>query len=61
MGFPGAETFDGDLLLEDCDILVPAAREKVINTANAHKIKAKVRYTVSRLTVKCCSDTCMLQ
>ena len=42
-GFPGAQPYEGEnLLFEDCDILIPAAVEKVINKANAHKIKAKV-------------------
>ena len=41
-GFPGAEfTEDGSGLLEaDCDILVPAALEGVINQGNAARIKA---------------------
>ena len=43
MGFPGAEEYKGeDLMLEPCDILVPCAIEKVINSSNAHKIKAKI-------------------
>ncbi|SDY40475.1 Glu/Leu/Phe/Val family dehydrogenase [Citreimonas salinaria] len=41
-GFPGAGfTAEGAALLEeDCDILVPAALEGVINLSNAHRIKA---------------------
>lgn len=44
-GFPGAKPYEGEnLLFEDCDILIPAAVEKVINKNNAHKIKAKVYF-----------------
>lgn len=43
MGFPGAEVYQGEsLLYEPCDILVPCAIEKVINSTNAHKIQAKI-------------------
>lgn len=43
MGFPNAKTYDGeDLLYEECDILIPAAIEKVIHKKNADKVKAKV-------------------
>ncbi|MEM8974359.1 MAG: Glu/Leu/Phe/Val dehydrogenase dimerization domain-containing protein [Pseudomonadota bacterium] len=41
-GFPGGEfTADGSSVLErDCDILIPAALERVINLSNAERIKA---------------------
>jgi len=41
-GFPGASYLqDGQMVLEeDCDILIPAALEGVINLQNAHRVKA---------------------
>jgi glutamate dehydrogenase (NAD(P)+) len=43
MGFPGAETYEkGDILEEQCDILVPAASEGQLTVANAERIKAKI-------------------
>lgn len=43
-GFPGAEyTPEGDRILEhECDILIPAATESVIDSGNAKNIKAKL-------------------
>jgi glutamate dehydrogenase (NAD(P)+) len=42
-GFKGAEAHDtGDLLVSDCDILIPAATENQITSKNAAKVKAKV-------------------
>ena len=42
-GFPDAEDVDKDeALLLDCDVLIPAARENVITSANAADIKAKI-------------------
>ena len=44
LNFPGATnlTKSGDALELDCDILIPAALENVINNTNAEKIKAKI-------------------
>jgi len=42
-GFKGAEVADSsELLISDCDILIPAATENVITSKNAAKIKAKI-------------------
>jgi glutamate dehydrogenase (NAD(P)+) len=44
LNFPGATnlTKSGDALELDCDILIPAALENVINGENAPKVKAKI-------------------
>jgi glutamate dehydrogenase (NAD(P)+) len=42
-GFPGCEeTSSAELLVTDCDILIPAAVENQITTRNAERVKAKV-------------------
>ena len=42
-GFTGAEKYDpAELLLVDCDILIPAATENVITSQNADRIKCKI-------------------
>ena len=42
-GFPGAEQISGEELLAlDVDVLIPAAKEDVINKHNAENIKAKL-------------------
>jgi glutamate dehydrogenase (NAD(P)+) len=42
-GFPGAEDVDkNEALLMNCEVLIPAARENVITSSNADRIKAKV-------------------
>src|ERR1700753_18335 len=44
LNFPGAQsiTNSGDALELECDILIPAALENVINGSNADRIKAKI-------------------
>ena len=43
LGFRGAEATPSDeLLVSDCDILIPAATENVITSRNAAQIKAKI-------------------
>ncbi|MGD0293479.1 MAG: Glu/Leu/Phe/Val dehydrogenase [Terracidiphilus sp.] len=43
LGFGGAEaTPSEELLVSDCEILIPAARENVITSRNACQIKAKI-------------------
>jgi glutamate dehydrogenase (NAD(P)+) len=44
LNFPGAQNFDStnDALEMECDILIPAALENVINATNAPRIKAKI-------------------
>lgn len=41
--FAGSENIDKtEAIYLDCDVLVPAAKENVITSANAHKIRAKI-------------------
>ena len=43
IGFPEAEDIDRDeALYLDCEVLLPAAKENVITSANADRIKAKI-------------------
>jgi len=43
LGFTGAEATPSDeLLVSDCEILIPAARENVITSRNAGQIKARI-------------------
>lgn len=44
LDFPGAKNFENrpDALEMDCDILIPAALENVINGSNAARVKAKI-------------------
>jgi len=42
-GFPGAEKYDSaELLLTECEILIPAATENVITSKNVDKVKCKI-------------------
>ena len=43
VGFPGGEKADEhELLVADCDILIPAATENVITSQNADRVKARI-------------------
>ncbi len=43
LGFRGAEATDPhELILQECDILIPAATENVITSRNADRIKARI-------------------
>ena len=43
LDFPGAENIDaGEAMFLDCDVLLPAAKENVITSQNAHKIRARI-------------------
>lgn len=43
LDFPEAENIDKDeAILMECEVLLPAARENVITSANAHRVKAKI-------------------
>lgn len=42
VGYPLAKAYDGNMLTEKCDILVPAASEKQLTAANAHQVQAKI-------------------
>lgn len=46
-GFPGAQPYEGNMLFEKCDILVPAAGERQFTKANAHLVQAKVKLSFS--------------
>lgn len=51
VGYPNAQAYTGEsLLFEQCDILVPAATEKVITKENAHKLQCKVSQRVWSLS-----------
>src|SRR6266702_2131124 len=42
-GFAGGESIGNlEILEQDCDVLLPAATESVINSRNADKIKARI-------------------
>lgn len=42
-GFPGAKPYEGhNLIEEECDILLPCAKEKVITAQNAPNIRARI-------------------
>lgn len=43
VGFPAAQPTEENLLIAECDFLIPAAGEKQITSTLAHQVKAKVR------------------
>lgn len=42
VGYPLAKPYEGNLLIEKCDILVPAASEKQLTKDNARQVQAKI-------------------
>jgi glutamate dehydrogenase (NAD(P)+) len=43
LDFPGAENLDReDAMFMECDVLLPAARENVITSENAHRLRCKI-------------------
>lgn len=56
IGFPGAEPTSENLLVAECDILIPAAGEQQINAQVAREIKAKVRNWAPEV---CCCQNCL--
>ncbi|MBY6156865.1 Glu/Leu/Phe/Val family dehydrogenase [Pseudooceanicola nitratireducens] len=58
-GYPDARHFeDGSMLLEEeCDILIPAAMEAVINLSNAENIKAKLIIEAANGPITAGADT----
>jgi glutamate dehydrogenase (NAD(P)+) len=44
LGYPGATEFtnSAEVMEQDCDILIPAALENVVNASNADRIKARI-------------------
>ena len=42
-GFPGAESYDpAELLVSECEILIPAATENVITSRNVDRVRCRI-------------------
>lgn len=56
-GFPGGESIDPDeMLLQECDVLIPAALERVITEDNAGKLQCRILAEAANGPTTPCAD-----